>query len=90
MWESSELNLEPGSMVVLYTDGLIEQDRDVVASTSSLLAASERFRSASDPAEAICAALLPQQHALDDVAILTMRSEVKAPGTDPARMSELL
>ena len=87
-WESADFNLEPGSVVILYTDGLIEQERDIIASVSSLLVVSEKYRLAADPAKAIFAALLPQQHPLDDVAILTMRSEVIARETGSAQMSE--
>ena len=73
MCETSIFSLERGSTIIFYTDGLIEQARDVIASESSLLVAAGRCRLADDPAKAIFAALLPEEHPRDDVAILTVR-----------------
>lgn len=74
-WDESESCLTPGSMMILYTDGLIEEERDLVASAPSLLAAASNVLSAADPARAMFDALLPRHHPRDDVAILTMRPD---------------
>jgi serine phosphatase RsbU (regulator of sigma subunit) len=64
---------EPGSMLVLYTDGLIEERRDIVASELALIDAVQHNRESPAPAAEIFAALLPDNHPRDDVAILTAR-----------------
>jgi serine phosphatase RsbU (regulator of sigma subunit) len=69
---SAVCRLDAGSTLVLYTDGLVEEYRDILASERSLLAAAERCRAERDPAAAIFTTLLPQEHPRDDVAILTM------------------
>ena len=62
-------------MLILYTDGLVEQQRDVEAGMRALAAAVERLHDA--PADAVCAQLLtelaPQGRHRDDVAILVVR-----------------
>ena len=66
-------------MLILYTDGLIEEEHDVVAGERRLLLAAEESRSASDPSAALFEATISGGQPRDDVAILTMR---------PAAMSQ--
>jgi serine phosphatase RsbU (regulator of sigma subunit) len=70
---SFERTLEPGSLVVLYTDGAIEDQLDTLRGESLLIAAAGQHRDASDPAAAIFASILGEGRPRDDVAILTMR-----------------
>ena len=60
-------------MLILYTDGLIEGEHDVVAGERRLLLAAEQSRSASDPSAALFEATFSGAQPRDDVAILTMR-----------------
>jgi serine phosphatase RsbU (regulator of sigma subunit) len=73
--ESSTTTLERGTLLVLYTDGLIEEYRDIIAAERSLLTTIEGSRTGSNPATEIFEAMLPDRHPRDDVAILTMRAE---------------
>ena len=65
----------PGALLVLYTDGVIEHSRDVVAGEELLLAAVESAAQASpaDIAAAIRYRIFGDGKASDDVAILTLR-----------------
>ena len=67
--------IAPGGLLILYTDGLVEQQRDVEQGLRDLAAAAER-QHASD-AELVCTRLLqelaPQGRHRDDVAILVVR-----------------
>jgi serine phosphatase RsbU (regulator of sigma subunit) len=79
------------ALLVLYTDGLIEECRDVILSERSLLAAAQRSTQSSDPAGEIFATLLTDGHARDDVAIVTMqvdRADVAALRSKPCTISE--
>jgi PAS domain S-box-containing protein len=71
---STEVRLEDGAIVVLYTDGLIEIGRDLIAGERELLAAlaDPSFPRNDDLSAALCARLLPAG-TRDDVAILTLR-----------------
>jgi serine phosphatase RsbU (regulator of sigma subunit) len=71
---SFECALEPGSLLVLYTDGAIEDQLDAVHGESLLIAATRRHREARDPAAAVFASMFGQSRPRDDVAILTMRA----------------
>lgn len=71
--ESSSALLGRGWMLMLYTDGLVEERHDVVAGERLLLSATDRHRSAIDPSAAIFAAIISGAQPRDDVAILTMR-----------------
>jgi serine phosphatase RsbU (regulator of sigma subunit) len=66
--------VEPGSMLVLYTDGLIEYGRDWEAGEARLLEAvrSVDRRSSIDPAATIMQAIFGGDAPVDDVAILTI------------------
>lgn len=71
--ESAAVILGEGWTLTLYTDGLIEEERDLIASERVLLSAAARYRSFSDPASALFDATISGRQPLDDVAILTMR-----------------
>ncbi|MGW3210027.1 SpoIIE family protein phosphatase [Streptomyces sp. NPDC001135] len=80
-FEATELELPEGSVVALYTDGLIEnRDRDRDSATDELRRA---LSAPADSLEALCdsvlKAVLPDQHA-DDVALLLVRT--RALGAD--------
>lgn len=70
--EAATVELPDPSMLVLYTDGLTEASRDVVAGEASLLkfVAGEEVMRVADPATAIADALIDKP--LDDVAIVTV------------------
>ncbi len=93
-----EVELEPGSKLVLYTDGLLEdRDRDIDESLDLLAAA---LRRADGDPERTCAMVLdemrPGRHS-DDVALLVARTRVLAPDRvwrrevprDPAAVGEV-
>lgn len=71
----STIFLEKGALVVFYTDGLIERDRDPLAGDALLESAIERssVREAARPAHAIYEAVIDGAAAADDVAILTLQ-----------------
>ena len=72
---SGRFTIAPGGLLILYTDGLVEQQRDVEQGLRDLAAVAER-QQASD-AELVCTRLLqelaPQGRHRDDVAILVVR-----------------
>lgn len=70
---SLQYPLVTGALLALYTDGLIEECRDLIVSERSLLAAARRSAHSRNPAQDIFAALLPDAHARDDVAVVSMR-----------------
>jgi serine phosphatase RsbU (regulator of sigma subunit) len=75
-YADAQTGLDPGDLLVLYTDGLIERrDRDLVAGFAALVLAAGDL--AGQPAEAVCAALtdrlLPDQEHEDDVCMLVLR-----------------
>jgi serine phosphatase RsbU (regulator of sigma subunit)/anti-sigma regulatory factor (Ser/Thr protein kinase) len=63
-----------GSLLVLYTDGLIESTRNVIEGEQALIAAAraEADDRSPDPASAILARMIPGGDPPDDVAILTI------------------
>jgi serine phosphatase RsbU (regulator of sigma subunit)/anti-sigma regulatory factor (Ser/Thr protein kinase) len=72
---SMSVVLEPGALLCLYTDGLIEATRDVGAGLDALQAAlaDAAVREAPSVAEAIAKAVLPDRPGpRDDVAVLTL------------------
>ena len=80
--ETSSIALEPGSLVVYFTDGLMEWNRNYVEGERALRAAiaSEQTRTAAHPAKAFRQAVVRGKHR-DDIALLTLRIEGPA---DPA------
>jgi len=71
------VTIPPGSMLVLYTDGLIESKHDVVGGEQALLAAvrDEMADRRADPAGSIRERVLGDRRNIDDVAILTFAVE---------------
>ncbi|MFI5754606.1 SpoIIE family protein phosphatase [Streptomyces sp. NPDC051569] len=91
-FETTEVKLPEGSLLVLYTDGLVESvTRDIDLGMEQLAtalsgASSARHhgvRSESDSLERMCddvlAALLPEKELTDDVALLIARTHTTAP-----------
>ncbi|MFJ8193476.1 SpoIIE family protein phosphatase [Streptomyces sp. NPDC096094] len=83
-FEAAELRLPEGSVVALYTDGLVEdRDRDVDHSTAELCRA---LTAPADSLDALCdtvlKAVMPEEPS-DDVALLLART--RALGTDQIR-----
>ncbi|HLW46660.1 MAG TPA: MASE1 domain-containing protein [bacterium] len=72
------VGLPAGALLVLYTDGLIEQNRDVVEGQEAVIRASRRevAERSSDAAKAILGAVLQGRRAMDDVAIITLAIDV--------------
>jgi serine phosphatase RsbU (regulator of sigma subunit)/anti-sigma regulatory factor (Ser/Thr protein kinase) len=70
-----DFTLSPGSLVVLYTDGLVENNRDIVAGEKRLLEAvsAAECRESENAAEFINHQVLEDLRASDDVAIVTLR-----------------
>jgi len=67
--------LPPGGLLVLYTDGLIESTRDILAGQEALAAAlrTESQAPSADPARGIVDRVLEEKHPLDDVAVITVK-----------------
>lgn len=68
----------PETMLVLYTDGVIEERRDLIEGERRLLAAVDSVRASADPASAILAEVFAGARPRDDVAVLTLT--FRAPG----------
>jgi anti-sigma regulatory factor (Ser/Thr protein kinase)/putative methionine-R-sulfoxide reductase with GAF domain len=75
-YEEVSVPMEPGSTIVLYTDGLVERPGSHIDDGMSLLAT--KLDGAPEHPEALCdhllRALVPRGGAPDDVALLTLRS----------------
>jgi PAS domain S-box-containing protein len=75
-YETATSTMEPGSSLVLFTDGLIERPGELIDKGMAELAA--RVIEAPDDPEAVCdhllATLVPSSGATDDVAILMLRN----------------
>jgi serine phosphatase RsbU (regulator of sigma subunit) len=84
-YEAHHVRIVPGTMIVLYTDGLIEYSRDLAVGEAALLEAVDAAarRPADDAAELIRERIFGRQKVSDDVAILTVRL-----GGEPARAVE--
>ncbi|MFB7507059.1 SpoIIE family protein phosphatase [Streptomyces broussonetiae] len=80
-FEATELELPEGSVVALYTDGLLEdRDRDLDGATEDLhRALTAPADSLDDLCDSVLKAVLPDQHS-DDVALLLVRT--RALGAD--------
>jgi len=68
------VQLTPGALLVLYTDGLIEFDRDAAAGHAALLTAiqTEQGDASPDPAHRILDRMLSGTQARDDIAIVAV------------------
>ncbi|MHB8733338.1 MAG: MASE1 domain-containing protein [bacterium] len=68
------VTLPAGALLVLYTDGLIEHERDLAAGQDALMKAARHELAApsGDPARAILQQVLGDQRASDDVAIVAL------------------
>jgi serine phosphatase RsbU (regulator of sigma subunit)/CHASE3 domain sensor protein len=62
----------PGATLFLYTDGVIEHSRDIIAGERELLDAVSEASTNDDPASAVYDAIFEKRQATDDVAILTV------------------
>ncbi|MDH6143687.1 serine phosphatase RsbU (regulator of sigma subunit)/anti-sigma regulatory factor (Ser/Thr protein kinase) [Kitasatospora sp. GP30] len=82
-FETIELRLAPGSALVLYTDGLVEnRDRDLETGLSALrrsLVGSDARRSPDDICQAVFDAMVPPRRS-DDIALLVARTRLLDPG----------
>ncbi len=81
----------PGSLLTLYTDGLIEYDHDWEEGERRLLQVLRSIRDRSaDPASALLQRIFDGQAPPDDVAILTIsfREDTGEPATERARASQ--
>lgn len=69
------LTADYGSLLILYTDGLIEYDHDLIEGERRVLKAATNIalRRPADPAGAIERAIFKNRKPLDDTAILTIR-----------------
>jgi serine phosphatase RsbU (regulator of sigma subunit) len=80
---------DPGALMVLYTDGVLEHKRDVIAGQARLLEAARRAVGCSDPALTIEQFVFEGSRPTDDVAILAISfAEVGGDG-DGASLSAL-
>ncbi|MER7584404.1 SpoIIE family protein phosphatase [Kitasatospora sp. NPDC097691] len=78
-FETTELRLEPGTALVLYTDGLVEnRDRDLDAGLAELsrsLAGARGHPSPEDTCRAVFDAMVPPRRS-DDIALLVARTRL--------------
>jgi serine phosphatase RsbU (regulator of sigma subunit) len=75
--KTHEFAYESGSMLVLYTDGLVEFTRDLVEGETRLLTAAAQALKcrAENPAAYIAEHVLGDAHPNDDIAVLTLSFE---------------
>ena len=86
-YHTSRVQLLPGAMLVLYTDGLIEHSRDLAQGEAALLEVAEAVAGlvAADPAEEIRDRIFRDRKVADDVAILTVRFAEDSAGASSTR-----
>ncbi len=74
-YQSFSLSPKSGALLILYTDGLVEYDRDLAGGERRLLLAARRVAASDppDPAAALRDAIFSKAGPVDDVAILTLR-----------------
>ena len=75
--KSSSIGLPNGSLLVLYTDGLVEATRDVLQGMRTVKGVLERCATNADPAQALFSSVLADGPR-DDVAILTLTVDYSA------------
>lgn len=71
-YETDDVLLEPGDLLGFFTDGYIENDRNVIAGERALVDALVRAHAASEPAAAVHLAIFGAQAPRDDAALLTL------------------
>lgn len=73
-YRTFRVEAKPDSLLVLYTDGLIEYDHNIIEGERRMLATAREIalRRATNPADAIQDAIFAANKPLDDVAILTL------------------
>jgi serine phosphatase RsbU (regulator of sigma subunit) len=73
-YPSFEVQVDHGAILVLYTDGLLEYDRDLLAGERRILETVSAIarRRLDNPAAAICDAIFTGYEPTDDVAIMTI------------------
>ena len=69
----------PGAALLLYTDGVIEQDRDIIAGLARLLELMRTAMKELNPARTFEQALFSAVKPVDDVAILAITFDKSAP-----------
>lgn len=86
-YRTSRMQLQPGAMLVLYTDGLIEHSRDLALGEAVLLEAAEAVAGLAgpEPAEEIRDRIFRDRKVGDDVAILTVRFAENSAGASSTR-----
>lgn len=74
---AARVSLPAGALLVLYTDGLIEHDRDYLSGEAALWRAVQHEQAARsvNPAQSILERIVPGKRVRDDIAILTVRLE---------------
>ncbi len=88
-YDAFEAVADPGALMVLYTDGVLEHKRDVIAGQARLLEAARRAVGSADPALTIEQFVFEGSRPTDDVAILAISfAEVGGEG-DGASLSAL-
>jgi serine phosphatase RsbU (regulator of sigma subunit) len=80
---------DPGALMVLYTDGVLEHKRDVIAGQARLLEAARRAVGCSDPALTIEQCVFEGSRPTDDVAILAIAFANVGDEGDGASLSAL-
>jgi serine phosphatase RsbU (regulator of sigma subunit) len=80
---------DPGALMVLYTDGVLEHKRDVIAGQARLLEAARRAVGCSDPALTIEQYVFEGSRPTDDVAILAISFAEVGDATEGASLSAL-
>jgi PAS domain S-box-containing protein len=85
--EAATMSVEPGSLIVGFTDGLTEFDRDPVAGEALLRRAVERS-TADDAAREIFDAVCAGKPARDDVALLTVAFDAALTDVDGPRRAQ--
>ena len=85
-YRTSRVQVAAGSMLVLYTDGLIEYSRNIAEGEAALLAAAEAVAEfpAPEPAAEIRDRIFRDRKVSDDVAILSVRFSEDSAGTSSA------
>jgi serine phosphatase RsbU (regulator of sigma subunit) len=79
-----------GDVLVLYTDGLIENERDVVGGEARLIAAAGALGDATNPARVLYDAVFGTSPPLDDVAILAVSFRAAVPPSPASSALESL